>query len=50
MKSNYRVWLEAQKYNPNTVTAQLHRAHRVEQCYGDLDELYAKDRLEHRTG
>lgn len=46
MKPSYRSWLEAQKYSPNTVTAQMHRAHRVEQCYGDLDEQYAKERLE----
>jgi endonuclease len=31
--------------NPNTVTAQMNRAHRVEQCYGDLDEHYRKDQL-----
>lgn len=46
MKPTYRAWLEAQKYNQNTVAAQIHRAHRVEQFYGDLDEHYIKDRLE----
>ncbi len=46
MRPAYRPWLEAQKYAPNTVNAQVHRAHRVEQCYGDLDEHYSKDRLE----
>lgn len=45
MKSNYRSWLEAMKYSPNTVAAQLHRTKRVEQHYGDLDEHYANDRL-----
>lgn len=46
MRPAYRSWLEAQKYSQNTVSAQVHRAHRVEQCYGDLDEHYSKDRME----
>lgn len=45
MKPDYRQWLELQKYQPGTITAQLHRAGRVEEHYGDLDEHYAKDRL-----
>lgn len=43
---NYRAWLEAQNYQSGTITAQMHRAGRVEQHYGDLDMLYAEDRLE----
>jgi len=43
---NYRNWLEAQNYQGRTITAQMHRAGRVEENYGDLDKLYAEDRLE----
>lgn len=43
---NYRNWLSAQNYQAGTITAQMHRAGRVEEYYGDLDSLYAKDRLE----
>ena len=43
---NYRNWLEAQNYQDRTITAQMHRAGRVEYHYGDLDTLYAEDRLE----
>jgi len=43
---NYRNWLTAQNYQGGTVTAQMHRAGRVEEHYGDLDKLYAEDRLE----
>ena len=46
MRASYRDWLEHQGYAPNTVQAQLHRAGRVEDCYGDLDKHYDKDRLE----
>ena len=46
MKTGYRPWLEAQKYAPNTITAQMHRASRVEEYYGDLDEHYEKDHME----
>ena len=44
-KPEYQKWLEAQKYQANTVTAQRHRASRVEECYGDLDEHFHTDRL-----
>lgn len=46
MRASYRDWLEHQGYAPNTVQAQLHRAGRVEDCYGDLDKHYDKNRLE----
>ena len=43
---NYRNWLEAQNYQDGTITAQMHRAGRVEYHYRDLDTLYAEDHLE----
>ena len=43
---NYRNWLSAQNYQGGTITAQMHRAGRVEEHYGELDALYKKDRLE----
>lgn len=46
MRAAYRDWLEHQGYAGNTIQAQLHRAGRVEDCYGDLDEQYEKDHLE----
>lgn len=46
MKSDvYRQWLETQKYQPGTIAAQMHRAGRVEEHHGDLDEHYARDRM-----
>ena len=45
MKIGYRQWLEQQKYQPGTINAQMHRAGRVEEHYGDLDEHYGKDRM-----
>lgn len=45
MKSTYRHWLERQGYASGTVQAQMHRAGRVEDCYGDLDEHYDRDQL-----
>lgn len=46
---NYRSWLAAQNYQGGTITAQIHRAGRVEEYYGDLDALYADDRMESLT-
>ena len=46
MKPEYRNWLVQQQYDAGTITAQLHRANRVEKHYGDLDDHYAADRLE----
>lgn len=45
MKHSYRRWLEQQGYADNTVQAQMHRAGRVEKCYGDLDDHYDRDLL-----
>jgi hypothetical protein len=45
MKSNYQAWLEAEKYDPNTVNAQMYRARRVEECHGDLDKHFSDDQL-----
>lgn len=46
MRQDYRTWLEAQGYGGGTVTAQLHRAGRVEDHYGDLDQHYRTDRMQ----
>ena len=40
-----RGWLEQQGYAAGTVQAQMHRAGRVEDCYGNLDEHYDRDQL-----
>jgi hypothetical protein len=45
MKETYRSWLEQQKYEPNTIAAQVHRVGRVEKHCGDLEEHYQKDRM-----
>lgn len=45
MRSTYQNWLEQQGYADGTVQAQMFRAGRVEECYGDLDEHYALDQL-----
>lgn len=44
-KPEYKQWLEQQKYQTNTIAAQMHRAGRVEEFYGDLDTNYDTDRL-----
>jgi len=44
-EAGYRQWLEGQKYDLGTITAQMYRADRVEQHHGNLDEHYDKDRL-----
>ncbi|OQP87178.1 hypothetical protein BTR14_07070 [Rhizobium rhizosphaerae] len=41
MRSDYKDWLKAQEYAVNTQAAQLHRVAKVEQAYGDLDQLLA---------
>lgn len=48
MKATYRDWLESlePKLAPGTVNTQIKRAEKVEQCYGDLDEHFDKDRLQ----
>ncbi len=45
MKPGYRDWLIRQKYQPGTISAQMHRVGRVEKHHGDLDEQYSKDRM-----
>ncbi|MBK8161578.1 MAG: DUF91 domain-containing protein [Gammaproteobacteria bacterium] len=45
-KEQYEQWLDQQRYQPGTITAQLHRAGRVEEYFGDLDTHYETDRLE----
>ena len=45
MKTSYEAWLEQQGYAAGTIQAQMHRAGRVEECYGDLDEHYDRDQL-----
>lgn len=45
MKSTYQHWLEQRGYAGGTVQAQMHRARRAEECYGDLDEHYERDQL-----
>jgi endonuclease len=42
---NIGIGWKPQKYQPGTVTAQMRRAGRVEEHYGDLDEHYTKDRM-----
>jgi hypothetical protein len=46
MRSDYKKWLIDQKYASGTVTAQLHRAGRVEDCYGDLEAHCKNDKLQ----
>ena len=50
MKSSYKSWLEQQGYAAGTVQAQMHRAGRVEEHYGDLDEHYDRDQLRRVIG
>jgi len=45
MKDEYKSWLVQQKYQANTISAQLHRVGRVEEYYGNLDEHFDKDQL-----
>lgn len=46
MRAEYRTWLEEQKYESGTIAAQLHRAGRVEDCYGSLDDHFAAGTLQ----
>ena len=45
MRQEYRQWLEQQKYDAGTVNAQMYRAERVEENYGNLDDHYSGDRM-----
>lgn len=46
MRPDYKSWLEEQKYDPGTISAQLHRVGRVEDCYGDLDKHFVEGTLQ----
>ena len=47
MRLDYENWLRTvKKYSEGTITAQLHRAGRVEKEYGDLDQHYRADKLD----
>ena len=41
----YRAYLERDDLKQSTVNTYISDAKRVEEYYGDLDNLYAKDRL-----
>lgn len=43
MKENYKTWLAAQEYAENTIAAQLNRIAKVEQFYGELDQVFAQN-------
>ena len=42
---SFRSWLQPRGLAPSTVSTYISDAKRVERHYGDLDELYAKNRL-----
>jgi hypothetical protein len=44
-EAEFRVWFEANNYDAATIGTQLARAKRIEQSYGDLDELYRDGKL-----
>ena len=46
MHQGYEAWLRRKGYDQNTVSAQLYRAGRVEEYYGDLDDHFEADCLE----
>jgi endonuclease len=46
MRADYKTWLEDQKYEPGTITAQLHRVGRIEDHYGSLDEHFKNEGLQ----
>ncbi len=46
MRIDYKGWLEERQYDTATITAQLHRAGRVEDCYGDLESHYREGTLQ----
>ncbi len=46
MRSDYRRWLQSRDYGANTISTQCSHASKVEQAYGDLDEAYARDRMD----
>lgn len=42
-EQDYKVWLQSQGLNDNTIASQLNRARRIEREYGDLDAAFALD-------
>lgn len=42
MRDDYKQWLVAQEYAPNTQNAQLYRVSKVEDHYGSLDDKFIK--------
>ncbi|RWO62761.1 MAG: DUF91 domain-containing protein [Mesorhizobium sp.] len=46
MRQDYKAWLEEQKYDAGTITAQLHRVGRVEKYYGDLDMHFSNGTMQ----
>ncbi|MBB3981158.1 DNA polymerase III delta prime subunit [Sphingobium fontiphilum] len=44
-EAEFRAWFEANDYDGATIGTQLARAKRIEQSYGDLDELYSEGKL-----
>lgn len=43
--AEFKAWLERKNYAPNTIGTQMAQSRRIEQAYGDLDELFDKDRF-----
>lgn len=44
MRADYQQWLE-RNYQAGTAATQMYRAARIELYYGDLDEIYGRDRM-----
>ncbi len=44
-ETEFRAWFEANDYDAATIGTQLARAKRIEQSYGDLDDLYRDGKL-----
>lgn len=42
-ETEFKTWLEKQKFADNTVRTQISQARRLYEAYGSLDELFAKD-------
>ena len=42
MRADYLAWLKEQGYAENTQAAQMHRVRKVEEVYGEIDELVRK--------